>query len=262
MSKDISLLEDDLSTPAPLARHCADCPLRRKDCFHPHTAQELQFIDGLKQAEISHEAGSALIAEGALEAPLYTLLSGWAFRFKTLPDGRRQILTILLPGDFIGLQQRLQAAASHGVMALTDVRLCVFPRNALWQLHRELPSLGYDVTWLAAHHESLVDDNLLSVGRRTAAERIAALLLALTVRASVLDDQVPTDGLPFPLTQVHVADALGLSLVHTNRHLRALERAGLITWRHKGRLHLPDPAALARVAKLRWPLVVETRPLI
>jgi CRP/FNR family transcriptional regulator len=262
MSKDKSLLEEDLSSLAPLARACADCPLRRRDCFHPATAQELQFIDSLKQAEIGREAGSTLIAEGANEAPLYTLLSGWAFRFKTLPDGRRQILTLLLPGDFIGLQQRLEAAASHGVEALTDVRLCVFPRDALWQLHRELPSLGYDVTWLAAHHESLVDDNLLSVGRRNAAERIAALLLTLTLRATALDEQVLAQGLPFPLTQVHVADALGLSLVHTNRQLRALERNGLVVWRPQSRLHLPDPAALARVAKLRWPLQLGPRPLI
>lgn len=262
MSKDISLLDDPLSPVTPLARHCTDCPLRSKPCFTPVSAEELQFIDGLKQAELGFEAGSRLIAEGDTDAPLYTLLSGWAFRFKTLPDGRRQILSLLLPGDFIGLQQRMQATACHGVTALTPVRVCVFPRDALWKLHRTLPSLGYDVTWIAARHESLVDDNLLSVGRRTAGERIAAWLLELTLRAAAVDEQVYTDGLPFPLTQVHVADALGLSLVHTNRHLRALTRAGLLVWQSGNRLWLPDPQALARVAKVRWPLVVEPRPLI
>lgn len=262
MSKDISLLDDPRVIPAPLAPHCAACPLRRMACFKPVSDEELLFIDGLKQAEIGVEAGTTLIAEGDADVPLYTLLSGWAFRFKTLPDGRRQILSLLLPGDFIGLQQKMQAIAGHGVTTLTPVRLCVFPRDALWKIHRTLPSLGYDVTWIAARHESLVDDNLLSVGRRSAGERIAALLLELTLRAGAVDEQVPREGLPFPLTQVHVADALGLSLVHTNRHLRALESAGLIAWRPGRRLWLSDPAALARLAKLRWPITVEPRPLI
>lgn len=262
MSKDKSLLEEDRSSPAPLAPQCQTCPLRPKACFHTATPEELQVIDTLKQAEITREAGSLLIAEGDTDAALYTLLSGWAFRFKTLPDGRRQILSILMPGDFIGLQQKMQAAAGHGVQALTDVRLCLFARDALWQIHRTLPSLGYDITWLAARHEGLVDDNLLTVGRRAASERIAALLLTLTVRATALDPAVPRDGLAFPLTQVHIADALGLSLVHTNRHLRALERNGLITWLSGRRLLLNDPAALAAVAKLRWPLTLDRRPLI
>lgn len=262
MSKDISPLEEPSSEAEPMARSCSACPLRKHDCFVPAPPKDIAFIDRLKTAEISRSAGDTLIREGDLDAPLYTLLSGWAFRFKTLRDGRRQILNILLPGDFIGLQQRMQAASCHGVMALTEVRLCAFTRDALWQIHRELPNLGYDVTWLAAHHESMVDDNLLSVGRRTAAERMAALLLTLTMRAAALAPQVLREGMPFPLTQLHVADALGLSLVHTNRQLRALARDGLIQWPASGRLLVPDPAALARRAQLRWPIETTARPLI
>lgn len=245
-----------------MARPCSACPLRQRDCFVPASPKDIAFIDDLKTAEISHKAGDTLIREGNLDAPLYTLLSGWAFRFKTLRDGRRQILNILLPGDFIGLQQRMQSAACHGVMALTEVRLCVFARDALWQIHSKLPHLGYDVTWLAAHHESLVDDNLLSVGRRTAAERMAALLLTLTMRTAALEPRVLREGMPFPLTQQHVADALGLSLVHTNRQLRALTREGLIQWPTPSRLHVTDLAALARRAQLRWPLESTAHPLI
>jgi CRP/FNR family transcriptional regulator, anaerobic regulatory protein len=259
------------SPPSPLAPdaepggppyECEQCPLRAKPCFTPVSSTELQFIDGLKQSETMREAGSLLISEGDSDAPLYTILSGWAFRFKSLPDGRRQILTFLMAGDFIGLQQKLQAAAGHGVLALTRVRLCVFARDALWKIHREIPSLGYDVTWLAARHESLVDENLLSVGRRTAAERIASLLLDLTLRAAALDEAVLEEGLPFPLTQVHVADALGLSLVHTNRHLRGLEQQGLIRWLPGRRLHLPSLSDLAVRAGVRWPITPDQRPLI
>lgn len=90
-----------------------------------------------------------MIHEGQTDAPLFTLLDGWAFRFKTLRDGRRQILSFLLPGDFIGVQQRTGDAAAHGVDTLTDAVFCVFQRDALWELHRQQPSMGFNIntTW-------------------------------------------------------------------------------------------------------------------
>ena len=91
---------------------CRTCPLRPLSVFQPVTETELGLIASLKRGELEREAGQTLIAEGDSDGPLLTLLSGWAFRFKTLPDGRRQILNFLLPGDFIGLQQRLQACPS------------------------------------------------------------------------------------------------------------------------------------------------------
>ena len=106
-------------------------------------------------------------------------VSGWAFRYKSLSDGRRQILDFLLPGDLIGLQQEFSDSAMHGIEAVTDVSLCVFPHAALWEVFRSHPRLGYDITWLAAHEEGMVDDNLLTTGRRNAAERVAMLLMHL-----------------------------------------------------------------------------------
>jgi CRP-like cAMP-binding protein len=153
-------------------------------------------------------------------------------------------------------------AASHGVEALTRVRLCSFQRNTVWTLHREQPSLGYDITWLAAHEEALVDGNLLSVGRRSARERIASVLLVLHARASVHEACAADQGVLFPVTQQHLADALGLSLVHTNKTMRRLVREGLCVWQPGPRLRLPDPAALARVAHVDHPVTPGTRPLI
>lgn len=230
--------------------------------FQPVNETELNLIASLKRGELEREAGQTLIAEGESDGPLLTLLSGWAFRFKTLPDGRRQILNFLLPGDFIGLQQKMTDAASHGVEALSRVRLCSFQRNTVWTLHRELPSLGYDITWLAAHEEALVDNNLLSVGRHNALERIATVLLVLHARASVHEPCAPGRGVLFPVTQQHLADALGLSLVHTNKTMRRLARAGLCDWQPGPRLHLPDPAALAALAQVPHPVIPSPRPLI
>ena len=84
---------------------CANCPLRALPLFIAPEAGELALVQSLKRGERSLAAGETLIDEGQTDGPLFTLLRGWAFRFKTLSDGRRQILNILLAGDFIGVQQ-------------------------------------------------------------------------------------------------------------------------------------------------------------
>lgn len=226
---------------------CSECPLRAVNMFEPLADEDRALVESLRLPQIHRTAGSVLISEGQKGAPLFTLFSGWAYRFKTLKDGRRQILNFLLPGDFIGLQEKVTEASMHGVEALTDVWLCPFRRDALWQVHRAAPALGYAITWLAAHEEALVDDNLLSVGRRSAPERIATLLLVLYKRAEALLDAKPVGGIFFPLTQQMIADAMGLSLPHTHRTLRLLERAGLHRIRD-GRLEILNPTALEQLA--------------
>jgi CRP-like cAMP-binding protein len=258
------------------ATACIDCPLRTLPLFVPHTTEELALVQFLKRRELTLEAGATLIHEGQADTRLFTLLQGWAYRFKTLSDGRRQILNFLLAGDFIGVQQKMSDAAAHGVVTLTEARLCVFDRDALWALHREQPSMGFNVTWLTAHEESLVDDNLLSIGRRSAEERVATALILLYKRAAALrpaGGAVPATehgpapladgepGVPFPLTQQHLADALGLSLAHTHKTLRRLEQRGLFKWAD-GRLQLPDPKALVRLADLYGDGKPSPRPLV
>lgn len=248
------------------ATACIDCPLRALPLFLPHTEDELALVQFLKRREITLEPGDTLIHEGQTDTRLFTLLQGWAYRFKTLSDGRRQILNFLLAGDFIGVQQKMSDAAAHGVVTLTAARFCVFDRDALWELHRNQPSMGFNVTWLTAHEESLVDDNLLSLGRRSAEERVATALILLYKRAQALRPVAPGDaaaaaGVPFPLTQQHLADALGLSLAHTNKTLRKLERRGLYRI-DDGHLILLDPKALVRLADLYGDGKPPARPLV
>jgi hypothetical protein len=136
----------------------------------------------------------------------------------------------------------------------------VFRRDALWEFHRSAPTLGFAVTWLTAQEESLVDDALLSVGRCSAEERIATLLVLLFKRMAALLPDAGAGGVPFPLTHHHIADGLGLSLVHTNRTLRKLERRGL----HRiedGRLHMLDVKGMARIADLYGDGKPSPRPL-
>src|SRR5258705_4941391 len=173
------------AAPLPSGRKvpCEKCPLRAVECLREFTAKELEFVSSFKSGELNVQAGTSLLLQGTNSAHLYTILSGWAFRYKTLPDGRRQILNYALPSDLIGLQGSVNDEMQHSVEALTDLMLCVFPREKLWSLYTDYPTLAFDVTWLAAREEQMLDEGLLSVGRRTAMERLACLLLVVFQRA-------------------------------------------------------------------------------
>ncbi len=225
---------------------CRDCPLRLQKSFKTKSEEEIAFIDSMKRDHRLVSAGSEIIYTGQTDAELYTLFSGWAFRQKSLPDGRRQILNFILPGDIVGLQASLLTAAEHSVEALTDVELCVFSRKQTWTLFERMPQLAYELSWLGAREESMVDEALTSVGQRTARERLAALIMGLYRRADHIG-LVKDQTFLFPLTRQHLADALGLSLVHTIKTWSALRKAGYFNFDGK-HLHLANPRLTERLA--------------
>ena len=227
--------------------------------FRPFSPEELRFVANFKKGELVAEPGSHILEEGSSSSLMYTLLSGWAFRYKTLSDGRRQILNYLLPGDLVGLQGSVIGDMQHSVEALSPVVLCVFQRDSLPELYRNHPSLGFDITWLAAREERMLDENLLSVGRRSAIER-AAYLIAFIHQRAVSVGVAGSNRLLIPITQQHVADTLGLSIVHTNKTLRKLSERKLIRW-HDRACEVLDPPGLQEVAS--WEESPELmRPLI
>ncbi|HSZ65353.1 MAG TPA: Crp/Fnr family transcriptional regulator [Xanthobacteraceae bacterium] len=227
--------------------------------FKRISAEELDSIREIKREHLQLPAGSEIIRIGDAAPEVFTLYAGWAFRYKMLSDGRRQILSFLLPGDLLGLQAAMFDAALFGIEALTDVQLCVLPRKRLWTLFGKMPDLAFDVAWLGSRSESFVDENLTSVGRRTATERVAALIVTLYKRAKALA-MVEDETFAFPLTQQHIADALGLSLVHTNKTLARLKRMGMFK-QNNGTMTLLNPRILERVAQ-HFDEEVPMRPLI
>jgi CRP/FNR family transcriptional regulator, anaerobic regulatory protein len=239
---------------------CEKCPLRGKEVLRDFTAKELPFIAEFKSGELNVQAGTNILLEGTNSAHLYTVLSGWAFRYKTLSDGRRQILNYALPADLLGLQGSVSDEMQHSVEALTDMILCVFPREKLWDLYSQHPALAFDVTWLAAREEQMLDENLLAVGRRTALERTAYLLLHLFVRCEEIG---LTKGnlIAFPFTQQHVADTLGMSLVHTNKTLKRLGATKAVRWKDK-MFEIIDRDALIELSGYDMPAHRARRPFI
>jgi CRP-like cAMP-binding protein len=227
--------------------------------LRPFQPDELRFVSTFKTGELVADSGSVVLSEGSHSAHLFTLLSGWAFRYKTLEDGRRQILNYVLPGDLIGLQGSVIGEMEHSVEALSPIVLCVFQRDRLSSLFQNHPGLAFDITWLASREERMLDENLLSLGRRTAMERAAYLIAFIYQRAG---DVGLGSGkhLLIPITQQHVADTLGLSIVHTNKTLRKLVDRGLIRWRERV-CEVLDADALKEIAGWHAP-PERKRPLI
>lgn len=212
---------------------CEKCPLRSLPTFRAFDNEELAFVSGFKRGELSVDKGATLLSEGSNSAHLFTVFAGWGFRYKLLEDGRRQILNYVLPGDMIGLQGSLMGEMQHSVEALSPMLLCMFERDRLMELYRGYPGLGYDITWIAAREERMLDENLLSVGRRSALERAAYLLAFVASRARKVGMNGAGD-VEIPITQQHLADTLGLSLVHTNKTIRKLMDRKLVQWRDGG----------------------------
>lgn len=238
---------------------CEKCPLRSLPVLRKFSPEELDFVSSFKSGELNVEAGANILLQGTNSAHLYTVLAGWAFRYKMLADGRRQILNFAMPSDFIGLQGAVANEMQHSVEALTDMTLCIFPRERLWELYTNYPSLSYDVTWIAARSEQYLDDSLVNIGRRGALERMAYLLLHMFVRAEELG-LAKGSVAQFPFTQQHVADTLGMSLVHTNKTLKRLTASKTMRWKDRT-FELLDRDGLLAIAGFEMP-VAPVRPFI
>lgn len=214
----------------PATTSCKHCPLRTNESFNAFTGTELAFVEKFKIGELRLEADTNILLEGAKSPHLYTLLRGWAYRHSSLPNGRRQVLNFGLPGDFMGLQMSVLGEMEHTVTALTDVTLCVFDRERLWDLFKSHAELSYALTWMAAREEMILDGHVLALGQRPAAERLGYMLLHLYDRAAQVE-LAGNNTMEAPFTQAQIADALGLTPIHTSRSIKRLEREGYIRWR-------------------------------
>lgn len=168
-----------------------------------------------------------LVREGDRSAHCTLLIAGFAYRQKLVSTGARQIISIHVPGEFVDLQNAMLETADHNVQSLGRSEVAMAPKAALVALMAERSAVARAV-WL----DTLIDASIfrewvVNVGRRDATARIAHLLceLALRLRAAALHDG---DTYDFPFTQEQIADATGLTAVHTNRTLQGLRREGLI----------------------------------
>jgi CRP-like cAMP-binding protein len=211
--------------------------------------EECEFIRGLPGIRETRPRGATLMTEDEKRRRMRFVVSGWACRQRLLPDGRRQIFGFALPGDLLDLNMSPLAPAPVSIVALTPIVLFDFLTLREAATNGLLPGLGR-LDLLAASLELVrTRDQVLRLGRQTAYERIAHLLLELHHRLRAMG---LTSGAacPLPLTQETLADALGLSLVHVNRTLKQLRVENLVALR-AGQLRLLNVDALAEIADFR-----------
>jgi CRP-like cAMP-binding protein len=203
----------------------------------------------MRSSAMIHGARHMIVREGELPRQVFILFSGWAFQFHLLPDGRRQIFSFLLPGDFIGAEGLIDLPSIYSVQALTRVQLCAFDAEELGRALHQNAELRDRFNAYFYDEVAVLAGRLIDLGRRTATERIVRLVLEIEQRAKTRG-LLSNGTIPFPLRQTHIADALGLTAVHVNRTINALRRDGLITF-HRGAMVIEDRNALEEIGGSR-----------
>jgi CRP-like cAMP-binding protein len=187
-----------------------------------------------------------LIREGDRPGPVFVMLDGWAFRYKILPNGSRQITAFLMPGDACDLHVAMLNEMDHSIQTATEARVATIPRSEMDRLMRDHNGIARAMYMAQLTDEGTLRAWIVSMGRRSSVERVAHLMCEIYVRAHGIG---LTDGTEFalPLSQIILADALGMTPVHTNRILRDLRVAGAMVLR-RGSLRIMDPLKLVHIA--------------
>lgn len=225
---------------------CRHCPVRRMALFSPMSDDQLDRVQGTRRHQELLASGTPLYREGKAVSQAYTVFEGWVMRYKTLEDGRRQIIGYSLPGDFLGFVPLSNCAVSHSAETLTPVTLCTFQIRDLLDAFPQFPELALYLCWKCGRDEATAIEHLTSLGRRPARERIAHLLLELDYRVRVRNGLRNGESITLPLTQEHIADTLGLTSIHVSRTLRTLREDGLLELKN-GRLTFGNRNALVKL---------------
>lgn len=206
------------------------------------TVTILPAADRAALVEICHNpremgARRSIIREGDRPDHVHLMVEGWAARYKSLPDGSRQITAFLIPGDFCDLHVTILSEMDHSISTLTHAKVVSVPRGKMDELTAR-PHLTRAFWWSTLVDEAVLRAWLVNVGRRDAFEAIAHLMCELYLRLRTVG--LTTDhSFELPLTQEEIGDALGLTPVHVNRVLRRMRADGLITL-NRGALTIHD----------------------
>lgn len=225
-------------TPSPLVRK-----LRHGAALSEEDEQRLAaFATPVQQVAARQD----IAAEGHRPHSLPLILDGWACRYHDLPDGRRQIIGLFLPGDLCEPFGALPRLMDHSIGTLTAVSYVRVRASALRDLARSSSAVEQALWWDALISADMMHERAVSLGQRSAFERLAHLVCELHLRLTLvgLADEI---GFDFPLTQQDLGHMLGLSSVHVNRSLQALRGTGFVSVRGR-RLTIIDLAGLRDVA--------------
>lgn len=193
-------------------------------------------------------ARGELAMQGDALGYVYRLQDGWTARVRSLPDGRSQIINIALPGDLVGVKAMFLTEQVDAIFALSDVTALAVEQEKLREAMRADPDIGTRIAFQLVDDERRLHNRVVRLGQGDAGERVAAMLMSIRgrlVRARLLPDEARAYRMP--MTQVQIADFLGLTPVHVNRVFRRLREDGLAKI-GSGVVDLLDLDRLARMA--------------
>lgn len=206
-----------------------DALIRKLEHFTQFTDEERQALATLSDLPVVVGPRQDIIREGDNPTGVNLIVEGYAIRYKALPDGRRQILGYFVSGDICDLRVFVLKRMDHSIAALTPVAVRVISEKRILEMTDRYPRIMRALWWATLVEESISREWLLSMGQRTAAERIAHLFCEIYYRARIVD-LVEGHRVALPLRQTDLAEMTGLSVVHVNRVLQDLRKQGLITF--------------------------------
>ncbi len=234
-----------LLSPDVRSDRCGDCPIRyRAVCSHCE-ADQLAILDQMKSYR-SYSAGDTLIWAGEPVSKLGSIVKGCASLTRTMEDGRRQMVGLLFPSDFLGRPGR--EASPYDVIAATDVTLCQFERESFETFLGATPQIGNRLLEMTLDELDAAREWMLLLGRKTAREKIASFLVILARRDALLNKKFPGDHAKFDMiiSRESLADYLGLTIETTSRQISALKNEGIIRLTGKRMVEVPDFDRLLR----------------
>lgn len=218
---------------------CGDCPIRHKAVCARCEADELKRLEEIKYYR-SFQAGQTVIWSGDRMDFVASVVTGIATLTQTMEDGRRQMVGLLLPSDFLGRPGR--ATTAYDVTAVTDLVMCCFRKRPFEEMITTTPAVSQRLLEMTLDELDAAREWMLLLGRKTAREKIASLVAIIARRDASLRLRPAKGKLSFdlPLTREAMADYLGLTLETVSRQISALRREGVIELEGKRRVTIPD----------------------
>ncbi len=210
------------------------------------TTRDIAVLEAVTAQPRRYAARQDLIREGDETGPMFVALEGWLCRYKILPSGSRQIMAFMMPGDACDLHIKLLAEMDHGIQAVTPATVATVARAEMQAMMQEHPNVARAMYTAQLIDEGIMRAWIVSMGRRSSIERVAHLICELYLRARNIG-LTEGDEFALPLSQLILADALGMTPVHINRVLKELRLAGAMAL-SRGSVIIMAPSKLVQIA--------------
>lgn len=222
------------------------CIIKHFEHYSALTDDDRMLLSSLEKSPREYRKNTSVWTQGEPSNHFYTVSKGWAYSYRNMEDGSRQILDVYVPGDVVGLREFAFDKRITGLTAMSDAVLCAFPKTRLTEVFAESLLLCSIFFMISATDQAILLERLVNLGRRSARQKLAHFLLEISKRMEKTNTCIE-DPLQLPLTQTLLADALGLSAVHVNRVFKELREEDLIE-QINGHVQLCDIEGLREVA--------------